>query len=401
MPYLTPDSIPEDTVCFQLEIPNDVAWIAIVKGALSELIKAYRFEQFGALTPEQTALRFLDMYDNFALLGECGDTMSPCCYDNVQYRLTSTGQIEQSVNGGAWQASTNDPRYAVPVLPPPVIDATHTKCDAAANAIDNMKDVVSQYANNLENGSTLAYMVGTILTIIFLFLDVTIIGALLTPLLIEIAAALILLNRADFEAYFTADVWHQVLCALYCSTADDGTLSQSGFNQFIGRLEADMDDGVGKSIFINSMKVAALNTVNNWMRIGESASADCSDCSCTTFCDYSAWVVHGGRGTILEQTTDHITVEAVQLGSSWWVDIQSDDVNSCCCYINTDVVEGLFAPPTSTWWNPCTFAFDVDDNLNFSTVPLGQQINRIGLACPVSSSPTGFTVRIYSAGDCV
>lgn len=65
MPYLTPDTLPSGTVCRTVLIPDDIEWLAIVNGALSRLIHASNFEQFGSITPEETAERFQQMFFEF------------------------------------------------------------------------------------------------------------------------------------------------------------------------------------------------------------------------------------------------------------------------------------------------------------------------------------------------
>lgn len=65
MPYLTPSTLPSGTICRTVLIPDHIDWLVIVNGALSELIKAERFEQFGAITPEETAERFEQMFFEF------------------------------------------------------------------------------------------------------------------------------------------------------------------------------------------------------------------------------------------------------------------------------------------------------------------------------------------------
>lgn len=65
MPFLTPDSVPSDTICRTLVIPNDPTWIAIVNGALSVLMFPYNFQQFGSVTPEDVAYRFGEMWDAY------------------------------------------------------------------------------------------------------------------------------------------------------------------------------------------------------------------------------------------------------------------------------------------------------------------------------------------------
>lgn len=65
MPYLTPETLPSGTICRTVLIPDDIEWITIVNGALSRLIHASNFEQFGSITPEETAERFQQMFFEF------------------------------------------------------------------------------------------------------------------------------------------------------------------------------------------------------------------------------------------------------------------------------------------------------------------------------------------------
>jgi len=72
MPYLTPNTSPTDTTCRALFIPNDPEFLAIVRGALEELTFSYNFDEFGALTPAQTAAAFAPMFDAFCFdKGSC------------------------------------------------------------------------------------------------------------------------------------------------------------------------------------------------------------------------------------------------------------------------------------------------------------------------------------------
>jgi len=63
--WLTPDAPTATFTCRRLLIPGGDDWLAIVTGALNELIYARNFEAFGAYTPEQTASLFNDMFDDF------------------------------------------------------------------------------------------------------------------------------------------------------------------------------------------------------------------------------------------------------------------------------------------------------------------------------------------------
>jgi len=65
MAYLTPNSLPADTICRVLFIPNNDEFLAIVTGALQVLTFPESFVQFGTLTPDQTADAYVTMFDLF------------------------------------------------------------------------------------------------------------------------------------------------------------------------------------------------------------------------------------------------------------------------------------------------------------------------------------------------
>lgn len=63
--WLTPETLPTNTVCRQIAIPDDIALVAAVSGALLELTRSQNWELFGAQTPEDTALAMLTMLEQF------------------------------------------------------------------------------------------------------------------------------------------------------------------------------------------------------------------------------------------------------------------------------------------------------------------------------------------------
>lgn len=63
MPYLTGDTIPTtDFICRRLVIPNDLALIIAVNGAIEELTRSYNWQTFGTVTAEQAAEAMSEMY---------------------------------------------------------------------------------------------------------------------------------------------------------------------------------------------------------------------------------------------------------------------------------------------------------------------------------------------------
>ena len=73
MPFLTPETTPVATVCRRLFIPDSPEWLALVNGALAELIKLANWEAFGAVTPAEAAARaqqmVLDYLESSCMLG--------------------------------------------------------------------------------------------------------------------------------------------------------------------------------------------------------------------------------------------------------------------------------------------------------------------------------------------
>ena len=67
MPYLTPETIPAETICRVLFIPNEREIIANVTGALQELTFTWNWEQSGAITPQEMADRMFEMTNQFSL----------------------------------------------------------------------------------------------------------------------------------------------------------------------------------------------------------------------------------------------------------------------------------------------------------------------------------------------
>jgi len=72
MGWLTGDTVPSaDFVCARLVIPNDLALIIAVYGALDELTEYWNWEQFGLVTPDEAAQAMATMWDIAAQDAPC------------------------------------------------------------------------------------------------------------------------------------------------------------------------------------------------------------------------------------------------------------------------------------------------------------------------------------------
>lgn len=75
--WLTPDEIPETAKCRLLRIPDNLAILMAVSGALVELTKAHNWQEFGAVTPEQISDAMRTMYFDFMQsLNDCEEPVS-------------------------------------------------------------------------------------------------------------------------------------------------------------------------------------------------------------------------------------------------------------------------------------------------------------------------------------
>lgn len=64
--WLTPNTpVEHQTLTRRIDIPSDPDWIALFTGALLELTKPWNFEQYGELTPEETAAYCTTLFEQF------------------------------------------------------------------------------------------------------------------------------------------------------------------------------------------------------------------------------------------------------------------------------------------------------------------------------------------------
>lgn len=349
MPYLTPNAPPDDTVCRTLRIPNDVFWLSIVDGALSELTKDFRFEAYGDYSPEDTAARFRDMYDDFVSQG----CEMACCYDVVEHRVTSGGEMQVRVNGGDWQTDPNDPRKTGISLPPPVMDATHTKCDAATNGRQHFEDYIAGVSSEL-GGTTNVYVLALALAALIVALFFGQVEAIppIAAFIITALPALIGLGQAAWDAYWTSDELDVILCALFCNMGDDGQLDEAGFSAFKAYLVTNLTPGVAADALLAQIDAIGLVGVNNMCAYGSSADADCSGCPCTGSCDLDNWDVLTGFGDIFgvitsrNPSTGELVIETTGVNTNglYYIDmsISQNHDPGLGCFCNSNIT-GSFA----------------------------------------------------------
>lgn len=233
MPYLTPDSIPEDGDCRPLSIPASSEWFALVSGALTELLKPYNWVQFGAVSVEDTIARFQVMVDQY-YEGGCGGCELP--EGGAILRLGLDGEVEQLIDG-TWTTPTGD--Y---VIPPPDArtepTADERRCLAAANAENVLKlmyeDVTDSFGSSLGTLEALASLALFVVTLIAppVSLAVRALG---------LAALGVWQLAFDTAEFVTADFWttnfsNDLRCALLRHSIDTSGVVTFDFDAVNGEL---------------------------------------------------------------------------------------------------------------------------------------------------------------------
>lgn len=67
MPYLTPEPPPPNLfVVRRLRIPQQIDFLGLINGALNEMCNHWNYEQYGTLTPVETAEIMLDIYNDYS-----------------------------------------------------------------------------------------------------------------------------------------------------------------------------------------------------------------------------------------------------------------------------------------------------------------------------------------------
>src|SRR3954471_1212780 len=75
--YPTPVTIPEGTTCLILQVPASAEWWALVVGVLYTLTLEWNWQQFeGAMTREEAAERWFQMFDDALALASVGEECS-------------------------------------------------------------------------------------------------------------------------------------------------------------------------------------------------------------------------------------------------------------------------------------------------------------------------------------
>lgn len=286
--FILPDVIDPPRRCIQIDIPDNEGHILAFVGAIKQLTDWFNWQRDEDKLGTQVAKVWEDVF-----LSIDWSDMSCCPPQSIPIirRIDPEDPVNIQISYDGGDTYITDPVQiwnTIMPLPPPVIDGTHTKCDAASNALQHIKDAIAAQIASLEVGGTIA-VIATALVVFLIgaFLAIITEGFALPAevgLFYDVIAAISALGVVAFTDYWTSDNYDIILCALFCHIQEDGTFTQGGFDGFIGDITTGLPDSAAKDWLIQVMSVGKLAGLNNFAAYGVSADADCSSCSCGCDC---------------------------------------------------------------------------------------------------------------------
>jgi hypothetical protein len=306
-PDVDSDEPPLITVCF------NAAWLPFIMGALQQLtLQATWQGDADAVLLAQSRAQLL--LANFA--STTGGCIEGVCFDGIVYD-PDTDTVKQTFDGGSTyvDAPYADPRHALSFQKPPL--TTDAQCQAAANAVQNIKAFIDQLLLIIDDAGDALGLVGLITDIISIFIPI----GIFFDIILDLAALMFGLTGTVINAAFTPTVYDQLLCILYCRTELDGTWTAT---DLIG-IETDIADQIGgtvqavmEGLFLLTGEVGLSN-----MGIQGTATADCSGCDCSSCYTWlftesdGGWIPYLDRG----DWVDGEGWNAVAQGSGGYIEV--------------------------------------------------------------------------------
>jgi len=287
VPYLTPDSIPEESDCRSLLIPASTDWLAIVSGALTELTKTWNWQQFGSVTVEQAVEAMQAMIDQYYL----GCTSCELPEGGSIIRIGDEGILEV-LEGGAWVVPDEGDYY----IPPPEAREGGTEPDQNCLAAKNAMNVLEQLYESLSESWGSSLSEAEALTD-FVILATSLITFEFAPISFGIAAFFkgvftLLYNALE---YLGADLWDeafsdQMTCFLLACASNDSGVVTFNWDCFVAQLNS-LADGFGLSevqlrLYLQvSYMLYFIGGVNGLNLAGATSEISDDDCDmCATHC---------------------------------------------------------------------------------------------------------------------
>lgn len=216
MPYLTPDSVPEDDICRPLLIPASSQWLAIISGALTELTKSWNWEESGITVDEaiQAVWTILDSYYNTECAGSGGCRRI--------YRIGQGGQIQMSDDAGeTWESAATE----IPPTPPRTEPTEEDRlCAAASNAVNVLHQTYEEMIDAWQLDNSVEFGIGAFAAILALLVGnwLGVVSAIAIPFVWELFGGVYATIGTFLQDAWDSDFTDALTCLFLEAATDTG-----------------------------------------------------------------------------------------------------------------------------------------------------------------------------------
>lgn len=393
-------------LCVVVRVPNIRGHRQAFLGAVSELTHAYTWGNDDAHTALEVSALWKNIFDEMLETfydDECGDNPMKCCTPDITIQIIhrinpDTGAMEISNDNGAnWYPDPASLPSQVVNVPPVLTGSSEAdKCRLASNGMHRIKEVVEAWGNGIRTialiGTLLVFAVEALAAALLIILGQQALEGLVV-VVGEFARKWFASNPDDYDALFTEEVYHSLLCILQCNIGSDGTFSAAEFSEVLSQLDTVLPGGAGNKTAGETIRIILKGWqeqgLNNACAIDDGNVEDCADCSCA--CDLTEWVIQAG--TLIERDETHITLATVDFGGSFIATIHAPGINGCC--ILDVAATGAGSPVPTYGWKGEAFQDDPRDYPHTSATDGCNAASMFGAAGGVLDTVT-FTVT----GDC-
>lgn len=294
--YLIPDVLdPDECICVCVPVPNDERHIQAFKAQLFALSRWWTWERDSLKRGKDAAAVWAGIYECVEARMDnncgCGGSTAP----EPMIRFAPDGTLEASYDGGqTWQPAPQlDPRLTSIQFPPmPGADGDAKRCNAAWAAAKVIEDDIIQKFAETEVGITIF---GVIVAAIALYLSA---GAL-TPLVMAIVGAAMQAGSAAIQAAFTAQVWEDFRCILYCNMGDDASFTVEQWQA----VKIDINGtftGIVATLLDGTVNAFGSVGMTNAARSNRASGTGCDTCPCeAVWCyEFDFLTVDGGFANV-------------------------------------------------------------------------------------------------------
>jgi len=254
-------------------VPDDEGHRQAFLGALLSLTYWYNWQRDPAHIGREAAAVWLPIFN---LISQELAARTGCDAQSFGFLTRynpDTDTLQVSFDGGTtWvDAPQLDPRYQT-LLPP--LTTADPRCDSAANIVHEIRAIVDQQIEALQNDAGEAVLATLLTTAMALF------GyfALLAALAIAVVGFFLALGAAELEILFTDELYDTLTCIFYCRMDSSGQLDEISLAKVIDDINEQLVLGAAL-LLTNFFNYTGFGGLNNMAASG-SQTGDCSDCEC-------------------------------------------------------------------------------------------------------------------------